>query len=154
MLTLGAILILCRPPALAKAARMPLAWKVAHSAVIVRVKIKETRTPFFRTGRYRSIASAEVVTLLKGSVSGRSLKFDFDNGLGCPNVLYRSGEECIVFLGRQRNGRLETVNSYYGKLFVDGDTVKRWHLPGYQSRDTPFAVAAAQIRKLAAERQR
>lgn len=135
--------------AFAKAAYAPLPQKVAQSDLIARVQITSTRKNVGEDvgqSAYRSIASARIVHSFKGLGKGQPIELEYDNGAVCPNVLYKPGEECLVFLVRNKNGRYSTFNSYYGKYLVKEEAVLHWQVTPYTSRPTALPVVITQIR--------
>src|SRR5688500_16730767 len=78
-----------------KAAFIPLPEKVCQSHFIGRIRVLSTHRRIF-PGEYRSIARVQVLHSIKGGVPSNSFELEFDNGLGCPNVHYEAGEECLI----------------------------------------------------------
>lgn len=103
--------------ALAKAAYIPLPEKVKQCDLIARVTVLSTRKLDAKpVGEYASVAKVRLLEVLKGPSGAREIELAFDNGLACPNVHYKAGEEVLVFLTRERNGRYATFNTYFGKV--------------------------------------
>ena len=132
--------------AFAKAAYIPLKEKVTAADRIARVRVVSTRAND-RGRPYRSVATVRVLQPIKGPEERRAFEIEFDNGLGCPNVLYEAGEECLVFATRTQNGRYQTFNTYFGKYLVKDETAAGWTEARYPGRPTPWADVVAQIRK-------
>jgi len=132
-----------------RAVELPLRERAAQSQVIARVLILETPATD-PPGYFRHTARAKVILPIKGVVQDQIITLDFDTGLKCPNIIYSKGEDCLVFLTRQRNGRLITLNDYYGKNMVDGNTVRGWSVQRDSHRDVPLPLAMQMIRKLLA----
>lgn len=132
--------------AFAKAAYIPLKEKVTAAERIARVQVVSTRAN--EQGRpYRSVATVRVLQPIKGSGGRRAFEIEFDNGLGCPNVLYSPGEDCLVFVTRTENGRYQTFNTYFGKYLLRDGTVPGWTEAQHPGRPTPWTDVVAQIRK-------
>ena len=66
----------------------------------------------------------KIIEGIKGCKTGDTVLLEYDNGLGCPNVLYSTGERCLVFACLMTNGHYHTFNTYYGKALIEGDTSK------------------------------
>lgn len=105
-------------------ALVPLPRKVKESAVIARVRILST-TPDVRGG-FRSVAHAEALETVKGSARDGRLEIAFDNGAACPNVHYKKGDHCLVFLKQEPDGRFSTYNFDFGKFEVVGKGAPHW----------------------------
>jgi hypothetical protein len=90
---------------------------------------------------YRNLATANVTNSVKGLPAG-SVSLLSDNGYICPNVLYKVGDECIVFAKRRPDGSFETMNQYSGQFRVEDGKVRYYafrrpetHLPAGASRE-------------------
>lgn len=86
---------------------------------------------------YRRIATATVLTPFKGCKAGDTLKLNHTNGFGCPNVIYRTECEYIVFLKKSSDeGRFDTMNLYAGQFPIeDGMVLGFYLLRGYHYPD-------------------
>ena len=130
----------------------PLAEKVSRTSVIAVVRITdilEQKPP----GRYARSAHAEVILPLKGASTAERLTVDFDTGLSCPNALYSEGATYLVFLSKQKSGRLDTFNYEYGKYLVESEVVRRWTVRRYSHRDSPLRAAISMIHNALAGRK-
>jgi hypothetical protein len=114
-----AVLTLAAPrPADAKAGFLPVPERVEKSDVVAQVRVRSTYWRGLRSEYdYRFVARAKIVRGLKGPASGE-IEIVYDNGVACPNVLYATGEECLVFLLREPDGRYSTLTAYNGKYSV------------------------------------
>jgi hypothetical protein len=111
--------------ACARAVNMPLPEKVRQSTVIARVRVLSTQQSL-PDEHYKSVARLRILEAVKGTRAGQELELAFDNGFACPNVLYKEGEECLVFAGKRSDGRYETVNAYNGKYLIKEARVPYW----------------------------
>jgi len=86
---------------------------------------------------YRRIAAATVLTSFKGCKAGDTLKLNHTNGFGCPNVIYTTEREYIVFLKKSSaEGRFDTMNLYAGQFQIeDGMVLGFYLLRGYRYPD-------------------
>jgi hypothetical protein len=86
---------------------------------------------------YRRIATATVLTPFKGCKAGDTLKLNHTNGFGCPNVIYTTEREYIVFLRKSSGeGRFDTMNLYAGQFPIeDGMVLGFYLLRGYRYPD-------------------
>ncbi len=110
-------MVLSASPLLAKAAYIPLPEKVKQCDLIARVTVLSTQKLAEKpAGKYASVANVRLLEVLKGPAQPREIQLAFDNGYACPNVHYKAGEEVLVFLTRERNGRYATFNTYFGKV--------------------------------------
>ncbi|MBA4150335.1 MAG: hypothetical protein H0X66_19670 [Verrucomicrobia bacterium] len=109
----------------AKASHVPLSQKCKKSDLIAVIEITETKTGG-ASKPYRKIATARITETIKGRIDVATFKLDFDNGLACPNILYKRGDRCLVFLSKLPTGHFTTYNSYYGAYTVSNDTVIDW----------------------------
>lgn len=101
----------------AKAAYIPLEEKVKRCDLIARVRIVSTQSLGGKEVEgYGSEAKVRLLEVLKGPAAPREITLAFDNGLSCPNVHYKAGEEVLVFLTREKSGRYSTFNTYFGKV--------------------------------------
>ena len=82
------------------------------------------------TDRFERVATARVITAVKGCKAGDSLSLLFDNGFGCPNVIYAEKEECLVFLKKDTAGVYRTMNLYCGRFSVNDGQVADFYLMG------------------------
>ena len=117
MILVVALVLVSASAAFGKAAFIPLPKKAAESDLIARVRILSTRK-LQGSKDYRSIARVKVARVIKGLGFGRKFDLEFDNGLGCPNVHYSKGDDCLIFAVRMANGHYQTYNAYYGKIDV------------------------------------
>ena len=65
---------------------------IAHIRIISDVQLVPY-TPKADPREYKKIATATVLTPLKGCKAGDTLKLNHTNGFGCPNVIYRTEGE-------------------------------------------------------------
>lgn len=110
---------------LAKAARVSLSEKCKASEFIGVIEISGTQ----RDGAskpYLEVATVRVIETVKGHVDGTTFQLDYNNGLGCPNVLYARGDRCLIFATKLPTGHLATYNTYFGKYLVTNDMVLNW----------------------------
>ena len=115
------------PSAFAKDGRVLFDQKVLRSDLIAVAEITSVAsqgTNLQRGREYRSLANLKIIEGIKGSKTGDTVLLEYDNGLGCPNVLYSTGERCLVFACLMINGHYHTFNTYYGKALIEGDTSK------------------------------
>jgi hypothetical protein len=94
-------------------------------------------TPKLDPREYRRIATAKVLTPFKGCKAGDTLKLNHTNGFGCPNVIYTTEREYIVFLKKSSDeGRFDTMNLYAGQFKIeDGMVLGFYLLRGYRYPD-------------------
>jgi len=122
--------------------------KVAESDLIARVQVlsvRESDTP----ADYKSIAEAEVTESIKGLPKGRKFELEFDDGSLSSNVLYQTGDDCLLFAIRRNNGRYATYNDCYGKLPIREHKVQPWLLYGKPDLpDRPVHQVIVEVRKL------
>ncbi|HEY0074958.1 MAG TPA: hypothetical protein VGB77_12715 [Abditibacteriaceae bacterium] len=129
--------------AFAKAALVPLPEKIAQSDLIARVEVLSISKNEPKS-RYQSIAKIKIIQTIKGESNGKILNLEFDNGLGCPNVLYAKGEDCLIFAALLKNGHYHTYNTYYGKFEIKKDKIAWWENSGKDG--TPWNEVVAQIK--------
>src|SRR4029450_1630117 len=80
---------------------------IAHIRVTSDVQIIPY-APKLDPREYGRIATATVLTSFKGCKTGDTLKLNHTNGFGCPNVIYRTESEYIVFLRKSSDeGRFD-----------------------------------------------
>jgi hypothetical protein len=94
------ILAATAPSAFAKDGRVLFDQKVLRSdltAVAEITSVASQGTNFQRGREYRSLANLKIIEGIKGCKTGDTVLLEYDNGLGCPNVLYSTGERCLVF---------------------------------------------------------
>ena len=142
----AAAFVLVAAAAFAKAAYIPLKEKASAADRIARVQVLSTRANDPQRP-YRRVATVRILQSIKGPEGRGEFEIEFDNGLGCPNVLYAPGEDCLVFATRRKNGRYETFNTYFGKYLVKNGTVLGWTEAPRADEPTPLADVMAQIRK-------
>ncbi len=149
MALLGCILL--NHLAFAKAVYYPLPERVAHSDLIARVQVISIRPlPGAHTSPsdplpYRSIARVRINQAIKGAVQNSEIDLEFDNGLGCPNVLYYRLEDCLLFANRLKNGHYVTFDFMYGSYGIIHDKVQSWQ--GDVSGTLPLTQVVGQIEK-------
>ena len=109
---------------------------IAHIRITSDVQIIPY-TPKLDPREYRRIATATVLTSFKGCKAGDTLKLNHTNGFGCPNVIYRTECEYIVFLRKSSDeGRFDTMNLYAGQFPIQDDMVLGFYLlRGYRYPD-------------------
>ncbi len=106
------------------------------SDLIAHIEITATSAPPARLGtstdqefgRFRRVATAKVLTAVKGCNAGDTLSLNFDNGYACPNVIYQKEEECLVFLTKTDSGAYNTMNLYCGRFSVKAGQVAYFNL--------------------------
>jgi hypothetical protein len=106
---------------------------IAHIRIISDVEIIPY-TPKLDPREFRRIATATALTPLKGCKAGDTIKLNHTNGFGCPNVIYRTEGEYIVFLRKSSDeGRFDTMNLYAGQFPIeDGMVLGFYLLRGYR----------------------
>jgi hypothetical protein len=109
---------------------------IAHIRVTSDVEII-SYAPKLDPREYRRIATATVLTPFKGCKTGDTLKLNHTNGFGCPNVIYTTEREYIVFLRKHSDeGRFDTMNLYAGQFPIqDGMVLGFYLLRGYRYPD-------------------
>ena len=116
------------------------ALKEAHIIAHIRITSDIQMIPYtskLDPREYRRIATATVLTSFKGSKAGDTLKLNHTNGFGCPNVIYTTEREYIVFLKKSSDeGRFDTMNLYAGQFQIeDGMVLGFYLLRGYRYPD-------------------
>jgi len=130
----------------ARAINLPLPEKVRQSTVIARVRVLSTQRNL-QDEQHKSVARLRILEAIKGTRAGQELDLSFDNGFVCPNVIYKKGEDCLVFAEKRSDGRYETVNAYNGKYLIRGDRVPYWKPRVEES--TSWSNVVVEIRKSA-----
>ncbi len=102
--------------------------------------------------KYRNLAIASIVHDFKGSIEKSEIKIQHTNGYGCPNVIYRVGEEYIVFLRKDSDSdTYVTMNFYAGQFRMEADQVVAFYLmSGYKHPDDlrlPYERVSAFLKK-------
>lgn len=146
----AAFVVAAAPAAPAKPRAIPFEQLVARADVIARVRVESVAPnpaaawSGSRQARpLRQTARLRLREVLKGPVfAGQSVRIGFDNGAACPNVWYRPGEECLIFLERRRDGTLATLNYTNGKKLLGPAARAEGTLPG----ESPYAVWKRRIR--------
>ncbi len=118
--------------------------KVAKSNLIARIKVLSISKAASK-GQYKNIAKVRIIQSIKGESKSQILNLDFDNGLGCPNVLYAKGDDCLIFATRLKNGHYGTYNTYYGKFDIQRNKIAWWENSGKSG--SSWNQVVAQIRK-------
>ncbi|MBC8041089.1 MAG: hypothetical protein H7Y06_11135 [Opitutaceae bacterium] len=99
---------------------------------------------------FSRVATARVITPVKGCKEGDTLRLAFDNGYGCPNVSYTPNEECLVFLQKGPDDVYTTMNLYCGRFTVNAGQVSHFYLmhPRGQAPQTlPLTTVLAWLRE-------
>jgi hypothetical protein len=94
-----------------------------------------------KTDSFSQLATAQVLTSLKGCKEGDVLTLAFNNGFGCPNITYTEKEECLVFLKKSPDGPYHTLNLYCGRFTVKDGQVQHFYLmrtPGQTPESVPL----------------
>jgi hypothetical protein len=109
---------------------------IAHICVTSDVEIIPY-APKLDPREYRRIATATVLIPFKGCKAGDTVKLNHTNGFGCPNVIYTTEREYIVFLRKSSDeGRFDTMNLYAGQFPIqDGMVLGFYLLRGYRYPD-------------------
>ncbi len=125
-----------------KIAGLSLEKAIEEADIIARIRIISDvqlvpYTPKADPREYKKIATATVLTPLKGCKAGDTLKLNHTNGFGCPNVIYRTEGEYIVFLRKSSSeGHFDTMNLYAGQFPIeDGMVLGFYLLRGYRYPD-------------------
>ncbi|MEO6054190.1 MAG: hypothetical protein ABIP97_09275, partial [Chthoniobacterales bacterium] len=67
------------------------------------------------------------------------LTLDYDNGFVCPNIFYKEGEDCLVFLKKRAGGgSYETLGLYNGKFSIQGSDILNFYLFEKNPADIPL----------------
>ncbi|MCM8531266.1 MAG: hypothetical protein NE330_08920 [Lentisphaeraceae bacterium] len=111
------LLLLGYNPTFAKAALVPLEEKVKSCELIARIKVLEINKNL--GGKFKSQAKILILDKIKGEDTGTEVILEFNNGLGCPNILYKLDDDCIIFAKKMKNGNYYTFNTYFGKVEVE-----------------------------------
>ncbi len=93
---------------------------------------------------FSQLATAEVLTAVKGCKNGDVLTLAFNNGYGCPNIIYREKEECLVFLQKSADGPYHTMNLYCGRFSVEDGQVQRFYLMRSEGK-TPASIPLSYV---------
>lgn len=131
-----------------------------ESDVIAHVEIVATTPPSsvenspaatdHKTDSFSQRATARVIHAVKGCKEGDLLTLAFNNGFGCPNILYTEKEECLVFLKRHTDKTLHTMNLYCGRFNVTEGRVEHFYLmqpPGAPAQPVSLKAALAWLQK-------
>ena len=81
--------------------------------LVARVKIVSVANAPADSG-FRQLARATITDAVKGMKQGENIDLLSDNGYVCPNVIYKVGDDCIVFAMRRKSGHFETMYTYAG----------------------------------------
>lgn len=87
--------------------------------------------------KYRNRATATILDSFKGGAPGKTIQIRHTNGYTCPNVIYQTGREYIVFLHKEADSPYYvTMNYYAGQFRIEEKQVLSFYLmPGYQHPD-------------------
>jgi hypothetical protein len=125
-----------------KAAGLSLEKAIEEADIIAHIRITSDvqiipYTPKVDPREYKKIATATVLTPFKGCKAGDTIKLNHTNGFGCPNVIYRTQREYIIFLRKSSDeGRFNTMNFYSGQFPIEDGMVLGFRLlPGYRYPD-------------------
>ena len=111
------------PVAFPMAVALELEPALKDADLVARVKIVSV-TDAPAGSEYRKLARATVTDSAKGPKAGESIELLWDNGSICPNVIYKVGDDCIVFAKRQKSGYFETMNTYAGQFRLENGTTE------------------------------
>jgi hypothetical protein len=124
-ITLGVAFTLLAAQTAARANYIPLSLKdlVTQSTIVARVHVVSVRrNPQVMNQKYwwqrrllARVATVRVVDPFKGAPKGAQIQIAYDNGAGCPNVLYTVGDDCLVFLHGYKDRTYQTLNYDNGK---------------------------------------
>jgi hypothetical protein len=109
-----------------------------------------TRNSDHKFDLFSRLATAQVLTAVKGCKAGDVLTLAFDNGFACPNVFYTEKEECLVFLKKSADGPYHTMNLYCGRFLVKDGQVHYFYLinPASPSPEcTPLATVMTWLKQ-------
>ncbi|HSI10312.1 MAG: hypothetical protein ACAH89_03050 [Rariglobus sp.] len=128
---------------------------IAHVTIIATSPVAtKPSAPSEATGpkldSFSSVATARVLSPVKGCKEGDSLRLAFDNGFGCPNVSYTPNEECLVFLQKGPDGVYTTMNLYCGRFTVKAGQVSDFYLMhpmGQAPQTLPLSTVLAWLRE-------
>jgi hypothetical protein len=150
MVVLMALLVVMnRGVAMAKAMRIDLPTKIVSSELVARVKVSSTKIYATKTDAgLRRVAQCRVQESVKGLKKGVQFELEFDNGFACPNVLYKAGDDCIIFARLLANGRYSTCNTYFGKFTVQDGVVLGWRRHSKKVTNPNLDTVLAEIRGL------
>ena len=87
---------------------------------------------------FSQLATAQVLTPVKGCKEGDVLTLAFNNGFCCPNITYTEKEECLVFLKKSSDGPYHTMNLYCGRFTVKDGQVQYFYLMHVPSEAPEF----------------
>jgi predicted small lipoprotein YifL len=101
-----------------------------------------------KLGEYRHVATAKLVETFKGAAGEKTIEIRHTNGFGCPNVHYKNGDDCLVFLRKEPGtDRYVTMNFYAGKFPIEDGGVRGFYImPNFvREKDSilPYARVAA-----------
>jgi len=141
------LVVMNRGVALAMARKIDLPTKVVSCELIARVKVSSTKICASKTnaGLHR-VAQCRVLESVKGLKKGVQFELEFDNGAACPNVLYKPGDDCIIFARLLANGRYSTYNTYFGKFTVQDGVVLGWQRHSKKGINPKLDKVLAEIR--------
>lgn len=117
---------------------------IAHVRIIATTKAADpfrpkADAPELKLDSFSQLATAEVLTAVKGCKNGDVLTLAFNNGYGCPNIIYTEKEECLVFLKKSADGPYHTMNLYCGRFSVKDGQVQWFYLMRSEGK-TPESV--------------
>lgn len=122
---------------------------VAHVRIVATTKDADPfrskpDAPALKFDSFSQLATAEVLTAGKGCQIGDVLTLAFNNGYGCPNIIYTEKEECLVFLTKSADGPYHTMNLYCGRFTVKDGQVQWFYLMRTEGK-TPESVPLSSV---------
>ena len=103
-----------------------------------------------KTDTFSQLATAQVLTAVKGCKRGDVLSLAFNNGFACPSIRYTEKEECLVFLKKSPEGPYHTMNLYAGRFTVKDGQVQHFylmHTPGQTPERTPLPAVLTWLQR-------
>jgi hypothetical protein len=137
----AAFLIVCSADVFAAMAPpSSLAGTISESTIVATVRINAVR----KAGDFE-FATATVIQPLKGTKEGETLTIETRATLA-ETAHYRTGEQCLVFLGR-RGSRYDTPRGMFGRYSIRDQKVLRWIVGRRQPVDLPLVSVVSEIRR-------
>ncbi len=106
-------------------AALPLEKLVTEATIIARIRVLKADSGIAEpspihpgTQLPSGRATCRVVESFRGTRGGAVLTIQFNPIVICPGVVYRQGEECVVFLKRKGEEPWQTVNWDNGKKVI------------------------------------
>jgi hypothetical protein len=148
IITLSLLIAALAAPAPAGCLRVMSTQELATASLLI-ARARVDDTDYSDWGEYGQIAQLELVDVIEGDFTLKSVRVLAVSHVACADDFYKKKDEYLVFL-ELRGGLYHTVNFQFGQFRIEGEVVRGWRNADGVANEKPYYSVREEIESIVA----